>query len=98
MFQSPLHRGTSSDQAYEDDHSALLEVSIPSSSGHFFRPSSGVTSDVRTRDCFNPLFIGALLQTAMAIRVWSFCSHSFNPLFIGALLQTPTGVEAATTH
>src|SRR5579883_2321637 len=85
-FQSPLHRGTSSD---------LIPRSGKGNEGRFnplFIGAHLLTSrwreaDLPRRSRFNPLFIGAHLLTD-AINSVPVMGLRFNPLFIGAHLLT----------
>ena len=71
-FQSPRHRGMSSDAGdcrhWQDVHAL---VSIPSSSGHVFGPV-GVSLRQARGWSFNPLVIGACLRTGR--NAWSLMS------------------------
>ena len=64
-FQSPRHRGMSSDLMGGLAAERVRLVSIPSSSGHVFGPAARrAVPRVRPRDSsFNPLVIGACLRT-----------------------------------
>ena len=89
VFQSPLHRGRSSDVVvllYSSGSS--WDVSIPSSSGQVIGRSKRSSPSRSKRASFNPLFIGAGHRTFWTF--WTAPQHccGFNPLFIGARLRT----------
>ncbi len=64
------------------------EVSIPSSSGQYFRQEILMSlKESKQYMSFNPFFIRAVLQTIGLSRMMTD-SNSFNPFFIRAVLQT----------
>ncbi len=89
MFQSPRCRGASSDpHRSTKDEGSILQVSIPSMPGRFFRPGA----------CCNPLHYppgvsipsmpGRFFRRTGRRASESLPSGCFNPLDAGALLQT----------
>ena len=66
QFQSLLHQGSTSDQydMFAPTQMGLF-VSIPSSSGQYFRPIRASLPDAPSEQGFNPFFIRAVLQTCV---------------------------------
>ena len=84
-FQSPLHRGMSSDTSSRPTWKGRMrQVSIPSSSGHVFGQARGDSCRSTQWAGFNPLFIGACLRTSGMARAARPGSTTFqSPLHRG---------------
>ena len=88
-FQSPLHRGMSSDIAKVLVSLTIGgDVSIPSSSGHVFGPKQRVADERDGYQFQSPLHRGMSSDRRAHQADRAGYRTSFNPLFIGACLRT----------
>ena len=93
-FQSPLHRGTSSDRECSQTAGKAAQGFNPLFIGARLRTMSYGICDRGVSGRFNPLFIGACHRPNDSCRITER-QDGFNPLFIGARLRPQAALSIA---